>query len=100
MFPNLQFSQVRICYANLTIQFETLPCFAASFYDTFFAQDNIRGIAGAYISSASATEHEISIDPEYEEKLMAHKIWKWDKNTAKQLSNNSVISSGCFGVFI
>lgn len=68
------YSLVRICYANLTIQFETLPCFAASFYDTFFAQDNIRGIAGAYISSASATEHEISIDPEYEEKLMAHKI--------------------------
>ena len=68
------YSLVRICYANLTIQFETFPCFAASFYDTFFAQDNIRGIAGAYISSASATEHEISIDLEYEEKLMAHKI--------------------------
>ena len=68
------YSLVRICYANLTIQFETLLCFAASFYDTFFAQDNIRGIAGAYISSASATEHEISIHPEYGEKLMAHKI--------------------------
>ena len=57
------YSLVRICYANLTIQFESLVCFVASFYDTFLSRARIQGIAVAYISDVTATEHEISISP-------------------------------------
>ena len=87
MFTSVSFqvsSLVRVCYANLTIQFELSPVlhrvFLRFFYkilrlfrrfyiflrDTFLSGLGIQGIAVAYISQVSATEHEISISPEYE----------------------------------
>ena len=60
-------SLVRVCYANLTIQFESLLCFASRrlFTRHLLVRNRITGIAVAYISRDTATEHEISISQEY-----------------------------------
>ena len=72
MFTSVSFqvsSLVRVCYANLTIQFELSPVLRRVFLRDFtrhlFVPDRMQGIAVAYISQVSATEHEISISPEY-----------------------------------